>query len=291
MTSPIANREFDKYFIRDAYDDLPMHHQHRLEEVDIRRPSLPVSILQADKAAQKQHLSAHFSRQRSSSEGNSEVQQNDVANNVNKKSDEQYLHEQHHHQQQQQPNQQQLETKSSSDDGERPHSAPQSRSCSWHKATRPLRSNKRQSLGGEMLMAAQGAGPRRESVPLERVVSERLAHLRQMYEDDCCVVRHFASLAKGGVICRGDSFKKRSGGELSSSDKRTSISSTANSCSSENATSPSCDNRPFKTLVLGDHGVGKTALIQQFMTSEYMGAVETSTGIPVGLKTNIIHIN
>jgi hypothetical protein len=35
---------------------------------------------------------------------------------------------------------------------------------------------------------------------------------------------------------------------------------------------------PYRVLVLGCHGVGKTALVQQFMTSEFLGAVETSFG-------------
>ena len=34
----------------------------------------------------------------------------------------------------------------------------------------------------------------------------------------------------------------------------------------------------FKVALVGAHGVGKTSLLQQFMTSEYMGAMETSFG-------------
>ena len=33
-----------------------------------------------------------------------------------------------------------------------------------------------------------------------------------------------------------------------------------------------------KVLMIGDRQVGKTALLQQFMTSQYMGAAETSFG-------------
>ena len=40
----------------------------------------------------------------------------------------------------------------------------------------------------------------------------------------------------------------------------------------------SCDTSTYRVLVLGSTGVGKTALIQQFMTSEYMGAQNTSFG-------------
>jgi GTPase SAR1 family protein len=37
-------------------------------------------------------------------------------------------------------------------------------------------------------------------------------------------------------------------------------------------------NQVYKAFILGSSGVGKTALTQQFMTSEYMGAFDTSTG-------------
>lgn len=38
------------------------------------------------------------------------------------------------------------------------------------------------------------------------------------------------------------------------------------------------NGRPVKVVVLGEEGVGKTALLQQFMTSEYMAAVQTNFG-------------
>lgn len=41
---------------------------------------------------------------------------------------------------------------------------------------------------------------------------------------------------------------------------------------------------PYRVLVLGCHGVGKTALVQQFMTSEFLGAVETSFGKSLDLN-------
>lgn len=37
--------------------------------------------------------------------------------------------------------------------------------------------------------------------------------------------------------------------------------------------------RPVKVVVLGEEGVGKTALLQQFMTSDYMAAVQTNFGL------------
>jgi Ras of Complex, Roc, domain of DAPkinase len=39
------------------------------------------------------------------------------------------------------------------------------------------------------------------------------------------------------------------------------------------------NERPVKVVVLGEEGVGKTALLQQFMTSEYMAAVQTNFGM------------
>lgn len=41
----------------------------------------------------------------------------------------------------------------------------------------------------------------------------------------------------------------------------------------------------YRVLVLGSHGVGKTALVQQFMTSEFLGAVETSFGKIILLRS------
>lgn len=38
-------------------------------------------------------------------------------------------------------------------------------------------------------------------------------------------------------------------------------------------------SKPVKVLVMGEEGVGKTAILQQFMTSEYMAAVQTNFGL------------
>lgn len=286
---------FDEYFTRAAQHNASQHTSLYTDHnmIDIRRPSLPVSVVQDhDRSSRK--AGGRLPRQRSSSEGNNDGEM-DKENQLSKTAKQQQHLSTDTQSQQQRIAYPVMEKTSSGEDGlERAHSAPQSRSSSWRKATRPTRAatGKRQStVGGAapVSASAQGAGPRRESVPLERVVSERLAHLRLMYEEeDMCVVRHFASCKgkAGGVICRGDSFKKRSGGELDSAageERRASLGSALNGSAAvaeaaAGVAAKGADSAPFKVLVLGDQGVGKTALIQQFMTSEYLGAVETGTG-------------
>ncbi len=92
-------------------------------------------------------------------------------------------------------------------------------------------------------------------------------------------VRSFQSSTKGRLVNRGDSFKRKSGrsgsnvsihssgscpGGLSQMQQSSQGSSIASSLDGD---SPST----FRVIVLGSAGVGKTSLIQQFKTSEYMG--------------------
>lgn len=48
----------------------------------------------------------------------------------------------------------------------------------------------------------------------------------------------------------------------------------------------------YRVVLLGDAGVGKTALVSQFMTSEYMNTYDASLGKPLGInmhETNATH--
>lgn len=156
------------------------------------------------------------------------------------------------------------------------HSAPHSRSSSWKKSKRP-RSPRADadSLEGR---------PRTGSVPLEDTIT-KLERLKLLHEDDLFVVRNFATSSKG-IINRGDSFKKRSsqsvaseGGSVGSCPCEGSNRSRALSVNSQASTTASSTGYHFfKVLMTGYHGVGKTALMHQFMTSEYMGASDMSFG-------------
>ena len=156
------------------------------------------------------------------------------------------------------------------------HSAPHSRSSSWKKSKRPR--SPRTEL--DFLESR----PRTGSVPLEDSIT-KLERLKLLHEDDLFIVRNFTTSSKG-IINRGDSFKRRSnqsvaseGGSAGSCPCEGGNRSRALSCNSQGSTTTSSTGHHFfKVLMTGDHGVGKTALMHQFMTSEYMGASDTSFG-------------
>ncbi|XP_045112008.1 GTP-binding protein REM 2-like isoform X2 [Portunus trituberculatus] len=101
-----------------------------------------------------------------------------------------------------------------------------------------------------------------------------------------CRLRQFSVTSRGGVVNRGDSFRPRR------SASNTSVTSTVSSCSRERLPSvgsvpstPGCSKVPTPTappqhrvVMIGAPGVGKSTLITQFMTSEYMCAYDDSPG-------------
>ncbi|XP_064640665.1 GTP-binding protein RAD-like isoform X2 [Lineus longissimus] len=105
-------------------------------------------------------------------------------------------------------------------------------------------------------------------------------------------VRSFKTTTKG-IVNRGDSFKSRSTNSVASTGSFGSIGHLCNSLddcrntsshasvnshgSTTNSVASSVGNQVYKVFIMGSSGVGKTALTQQFMTSEYMGAFDTST--------------
>jgi Rad/Gem-related GTP binding protein 1 len=153
------------------------------------------------------------------------------------------------------------------------HSAPHSRSSSWKKSKRPKSPLEIQVLEGR---------PRTGSVPLEDTIP-KLEKLRLLQAEEICPVRSFALSGKG-IVNRGDSFKRRSMQSVAS-DAGSAVSSTGDAGSNRSralsvnsqASSTSSSSHPIsKVLMLGDRGVGKSSLLQQFMTSEYMGASDMS---------------
>lgn len=102
-------------------------------------------------------------------------------------------------------------------------------------------------------------------------------------------VRSFTKTSKG-LVNRGDSFKKRSTNSIMSSgstvtdqndqalterDQRSRTRSVASSQTSS-VSGPYVTPSYFRLVILGSTGVGKTSLLRQFMTSEYMGVIENS---------------
>lgn len=137
---------------------------------------------------------------------------------------------------------------------------------------------------------------------LDDTINTTLQQLRVIQDGDCCVVRCFNTTANG-LVNRGDSFKRKNEpvAHSSSSDAlpgacsqdvvgpaapRSRSHSSTNSQTSyahllsvtaaddvddAGAVQSSC----YSVLVLGQPGVGRTALLQQFMTSQFMAAETT----------------
>lgn len=132
---------------------------------------------------------------------------------------------------------------------------------------------------------------------LEETVAAKLRELKQMEDENCLVVRQFTMSPQGDIINRVDSFKKKR--ESSPKFSSTTTTTTATNVQHQSigggrlhlqvpgqesrvpgrpAVLPrliSCEP-PRRVLVIGDRRVGKTALMQQFMTSEYLAALDTS---------------
>lgn len=148
-------------------------------------------------------------------------------------------------------------------------SAPQSRAGSFKKTRRTETRN--------------GA---RSSLPsLEDSILAKLEHLKQLEQDNFCVVRQFEA-SRHGIVNRGDSFRRHSRSTRTQVPsvindtlpiEKCDESTTCDNVGSASQRQASVDNTRL-VLIMGDHNVGKTALLQQFMTSEYMAALNTSFG-------------
>ncbi|XP_051166119.1 rhoGEF domain-containing protein gxcI-like isoform X2 [Leptopilina boulardi] len=116
-------------------------------------------------------------------------------------------------------------------------------------------------------------------------------------EEEYYRLRHFSITGKG-VVNRGDSLKSRrsrSNNSVASSNSSTehltasypgsARNSAANSLASSRESSASQGPAPFRVLMLGASAVGKSSLVSQFMTSEYLHAYDTSIDDESGEKT------
>lgn len=99
-------------------------------------------------------------------------------------------------------------------------------------------------------------------------VHEKLEQLKRLQAVEVRPVRNFTTHSSGALINRGDSFKRK---------KR---SSTLADTSAHAAATAAAEDfqKTYRCLLIGSPAVGKTALMQQFMTSEYMCAQATSFG-------------
>ncbi|GJQ76474.1 hypothetical protein Trydic_g2186 [Trypoxylus dichotomus] len=119
-------------------------------------------------------------------------------------------------------------------------------------------------------------------------------------EEEYYRLRHFSITGKG-VVNRGDSLKSRrsrSNNSVASSNSSTEQLPGAVSTAGSARTSASCSlassresstsapgPMPYKVLMLGGPAVGKSSLVSQFMTSEYLHAYDTSIDDESGEKS------
>ncbi|XP_015126196.1 uncharacterized protein LOC107047847 [Diachasma alloeum] len=116
-------------------------------------------------------------------------------------------------------------------------------------------------------------------------------------EEEYYRLRHFSITGKG-IVNRGDSLKSRrsrSNNSVASSNSSTehltasypgsARNSAAGSLASSRESSASQGSTPYRVLMLGAPSVGKSSLVSQFMTSEYLHAYDTSIDDESGEKT------
>ncbi|XP_050073667.1 uncharacterized protein LOC126561514 isoform X2 [Anopheles maculipalpis] len=121
-------------------------------------------------------------------------------------------------------------------------------------------------------------------------------------EEEYYRLRHFSITGKG-VVNRGDSLKSRrskSNNSVASSNSSTEhltpatgavaagsarTSATCSLASSRESSTSNPASGPYKVLMLGGQAVGKSSLVSQFMTSEYLHAYDTSIDDDSGEKT------
>ncbi|XP_033755879.1 uncharacterized protein LOC117338631 [Pecten maximus] len=89
-------------------------------------------------------------------------------------------------------------------------------------------------------------------------------------------------LTPKGIVNRGDSLRSRSTNSiLSSGSEMGCLSRTSSSLSQSsfgNSTGSGGTGVPFRVLVVGPEGTGKSCMVRQFTTSEYLGGFDTSLG-------------
>lgn len=112
-------------------------------------------------------------------------------------------------------------------------------------------------------------------------------------DEDTYVVRSFEVTSKGIIKSRSDSLRSRSTASVSSEGDPCPFSQSSVFSGSSQESLNNCqtsENTRYCTIkVFGIGGVGKTALTQQFMTSEYLGGFNTSLGelFAVAINLNI----
>ena len=158
------------------------------------------------------------------------------------------------------------------------YSAPQSRSGSFKK-----------SRGRTGLT---DCSPRSSLPSLEDSITAKLLELQQLEADDCRVVRAFVTSSRGGIVHRADSFcrnreatadknkmtktqRQRQTQTQTDRQQQSAAAAVAAAVETSDVVGRGPDQLACKVIIAGDRAVGKTALLQQLMTSHYMAAMNT----------------
>jgi len=167
-------------------------------------------------------------------------------------------------------------------------SSPPSRKGSFKRMTRPRSMRDFQEAYGDSLTGNGSSNSRRESVNLEETVAAKLNELQLLNNEDCCVVRSFVT-SSTGLINRGDSVRRKSSSSSMKDTKEvhepasgaTAGVNTGARASVMEGSLARIESRDTASHVriLGDRRVGKTALLTQFMTSEYLAALDSCFGM------------
>lgn len=177
---------------------------------------------------------------------------------------------------------------------------------SWKKLRRPRDLRQFRDEYGELPPTADSQQRCVPARSLDDTINTTLEQLRFIQDEDCCVVRCFNTTANG-LINRGDSFKRKNESLLQSSSSdglsgagggagqdvvragsrsRSQSSSYSHASYAQQLTDdvtemngvvPVEQSSSYTVLVLGQQQVGRSALLQQFMTSQFMAA-ETTLG-------------
>ncbi|XP_060551639.1 uncharacterized protein LOC132713167 [Ruditapes philippinarum] len=122
--------------------------------------------------------------------------------------------------------------------------------------------------------------PTRGTIKRPDTLQRALFRLRKDADDDTYKVRSFEISSKGIITKRMDSQRSRSTNSLDCSrvDFYSLLSPRTSTISQEDISILWSALHPTRIMVLGQPGVGKTGLTQQFMTLEYLGGFNTSVG-------------
>ena len=156
------------------------------------------------------------------------------------------------------------------------YSAPQSRSGSFKNLRR---------------IGVKDSSPRSSLPSLEDSITAKLLEMQQLEADNYRVVREFVTSERGGIVSRGDSFRRNKETETeagTTTDRRTdeqtdrrrqklAAGAAAARRGEVGAQQVAADMVACKVVIAGDRGVGKTSLLQQLMTSHYMAAMNTDS--------------